>query len=98
MSTFTYKIQTLKSYKMNPLINTTAAKTSDQQDLNFDSYASSLIREIRNPLSNIRLSVEMLESEFKDKDLKNYLDIIIRSSERIDHFINELLKYHQAEK
>jgi nitrogen-specific signal transduction histidine kinase len=77
----------------------TAAKTTDyRQYPNFNSYATALAREIRNPLTNIGLSIEMLESEIKDKDLKIYLDIIMRSSVRINNFIDELLKYHQEEK
>jgi len=56
-----------------------------------------LAHEIRNPLSNINLSVAMLESIIKNDDLKIYLDIIMRSSRRINDLITELLKHQQAD-
>jgi signal transduction histidine kinase len=56
-----------------------------------------LAHEIRNPLTNINFSVGMLESLIKNDDLKIYLDIIMRSSRRINDLITELLKYQQAD-
>jgi signal transduction histidine kinase len=58
--------------------------------------ASVLAHEVRNPLTNISLAVEMLESYIKDYEAKVYLDIIVRSSLRINILINELLKNQQA--
>ncbi|HET9429902.1 MAG TPA: ATP-binding protein, partial [Chitinophagaceae bacterium] len=58
-------------------------------------YVVDLVHEIRNPLTNIQLSVGMLELAMKENDLKIYLDIIMRSSIRIHGLINELLKYQQ---
>jgi len=60
-------------------------------------FDSALVREIRNPLSNINLSIDMLKSIGKDEDAGIYLDIIMRSSLRITSLINELLSYQQAE-
>lgn len=54
--------------------------------------ASAVVHEVRNPLNNINLSVQMLEAVLKDGDLKIYLDIIKRSSARINFLISELLK------
>jgi signal transduction histidine kinase len=59
--------------------------------------ASVLAHEVRNPLTNISLAVEMLELYIKDSEAKAYLDIIVRSSIRINILINELLKNQQAE-
>ena len=59
-------------------------------------YASVLAHEVRNPLATINLSVEMLAELIKDNDLRLYLDIIMRSSVRINDLINELLKYQPA--
>jgi signal transduction histidine kinase len=58
-------------------------------------FASALAHEMRNPLTNINLSVKLLESAIKDDDLKAYLDIITRSSIRINDLLKELLKYQQ---
>lgn len=56
-----------------------------------------LAHEVRNPLATINLSLEMLKSAIKDKDLNIYLDIIMRSSMRINNLINELLKSRQTD-
>jgi len=56
-------------------------------------FATALIHEVRNPLTNINLAVEMLGSAIKDNQLKIYLDIITRSSIRINSLICDLLKY-----
>lgn len=61
-----------------------------------DPFVSALAHEVRNPLTNINLAVEMLKSAIKDDDQK-YLDIIMRSSVRITDLINELLKNQQAD-
>lgn len=49
--------------------------------------------EVRNPLTNINLAVEMLVSDLKDADLNVYLEIISRSSIRINDMLNRLLSY-----
>ena len=60
--------------------------------------ASVLAHEVRNPLTNITLAIGMLESCLKDDDeAKKYLDIIIRSTLRINILINELLKKDQVD-
>jgi signal transduction histidine kinase len=59
--------------------------------------ASVLAHEVRNPLTNISLAVEMLGLYVKDDEAKVYLDIILRSSMRINILINELLKNQQNE-
>lgn len=51
-----------------------------------------IAHEIRNPLTNINLSLEQLEAEMPvNADLKMYFDIILRNSERISSLITELL-------
>jgi len=54
-------------------------------------FAPALAREIRNPLSNINLSAEILKAALQDGDLCIYMDIIMRNSLRIDSLVNELL-------
>jgi len=59
--------------------------------------ASALAREVRNPLTNINLSIEMIQSLIKDKELQPFVDIIVRGSARINHLINELLQCQNIE-
>jgi signal transduction histidine kinase len=54
-------------------------------------YASALAHEVRNPLSNINLAVEMLQSISRDADQQIYLDIILRGSLRINNLVTDLL-------
>ena len=58
-------------------------------------FPSALSHEIRNPLTNINLSVELMQSVIKDEEIKKYLDIISRGSDKINKLLNELLKYEQ---
>src|SRR6185503_12817275 len=60
-------------------------------------FVTALVHEVRNPLTNINLAVEMLGSAIKDNQLKVYLDIITRSSIRINSLICDLLKHQQNE-
>ncbi|MEI9909280.1 MAG: HAMP domain-containing sensor histidine kinase [Bacteroidota bacterium] len=59
-------------------------------------FAAALAHEVRNPLSNINLAVEMLKSTLSDDDQKIYLDIIMRASGRINDVVTDLLAYYQA--
>lgn len=51
----------------------------------------SMAHEIRNPLTNINLSLHQLEDEVNE-DGKPYIDIIKRNSKRINDLIGELMK------
>lgn len=53
---------------------------------------SLLAHEVRNPLTSINLSAEMLRSAITNPELTSYLDIIVRGSARINLLMNELLK------
>lgn len=55
-------------------------------------FISTLVHEIRNPLTNISLSVELLGSVITDDNLKTYLDIISRNTARINDLVKQLLK------
>lgn len=50
-----------------------------------------LAHEVRNPLTNINLSVEQLKPEIDEGEAAIYLDIITRNCARIDGLISELL-------
>ncbi|MGK2861198.1 MAG: sensor histidine kinase [Chitinophagaceae bacterium] len=51
-------------------------------------------RVIKNPLTNIALSVDLLQNEINDKKLQVYLEIIKQNSARISGMLNELLKFN----
>jgi PAS domain S-box-containing protein len=50
-----------------------------------------LAHEVRNPLNNINLSLEQLQTEIKSEEANMYLEIITRNSKRIETLIKELL-------
>ncbi len=58
---------------------------------NIGKVSRVLAHEVRNPLTNITLAVEVLTEENKDENLKNYFGIIERNSIRINKLITELL-------
>ena len=58
---------------------------------------SVLAHELRNPLSNIMLTVHLLESKILDDTDRMYMDIIRRSSVKINDLINDLLKGQQKQ-
>jgi len=58
--------------------------------------AVALAREVRNPLTCINLSTDMLKSAVTDKERKVYIDMIARSSKRIDQLIKELLECQEV--
>ncbi len=60
-------------------------------------FAAALAHEVRNPLSNINLAVDMLQSMIKDDEQKIYLDIIMRGSGRINDLVGDLIGYYQTE-
>ena len=64
---------------------------------NETKFASFLVHEVRNPLSNINLAVEMLQASLIDEDQKIYLDIIMRGSRRINVIVTDLLTAGEAE-
>lgn len=55
--------------------------------------AASIAHEIRNPLSNVSMSVQQLRDAFSQRDnpWARHIDIIIRNTERINFLITELL-------
>jgi nitrogen-specific signal transduction histidine kinase len=58
--------------------------------------ASALAREVRNPLTCINLSVDMLNAATTDLELKVYTDIVARSSNRIDELMKQLLECQEV--
>jgi signal transduction histidine kinase len=58
----------------------------------------SFVHEIRNPLSTISLSAEMLKSILPDNDHKVLLDVIIRGSMRISDILTDIFSYFRGNK
>ncbi|HKR05751.1 MAG TPA: PAS domain S-box protein [Bacteroidia bacterium] len=54
--------------------------------------ARTLAHEVRNPLTNINLSVEQLEEDIKAREYQTYFEIIKRNSKRINDLITELME------
>lgn len=61
-------------------------------------FIAFLAHEVRNPLANINLSVEFLMVVLQNEQHKEYLDIIMRNSLRINDLITRLLTYKKPEK
>lgn len=62
-----------------------------------DKFTSALVHEIRNPLANINLAVEILKSPLKDDAHDMYLDILTRSVSKINAAVTDLLNYLQTD-
>src|SRR4029079_12577994 len=99
-----FKDQTTMVYQPSLVCNSTIKKAANNNHYKTPvapriikdpavEFSSALIHEVRNPLTNINLSVEMLGAAIKDNQLKVYLDIIKRSSIRINSLICDLLKH-----
>lgn len=75
----------------------TAQRKAEREAMMLEKMAATgrlvrtLAHEVRNPLTNIHLSVEQLEEELNDEDAKLFLEIIKRNGQRISDLITELL-------
>ena len=58
-------------------------------------FSAALLHEVRNPLTNITLAVEMLQSGVTGELQKTYLEIITRASFRINGLITDLVRHQQ---
>lgn len=86
-----------KPYYQGVIHDITKRKKAEQELLIAEKLAATgrfvrmLGHEIRNPLNNIGLSLEQIESEIENNDLADYLSIIKRNATRINNIITELL-------
>jgi PAS domain S-box-containing protein len=87
-----------KTYVQCRLSDITSRRQSERERLFSEKMAVSgrlikmLAHEVRNPLTNITLSAEQLESEFEGDDLTFYTQIIKRNCGRINELITQLLQ------
>jgi PAS domain S-box-containing protein len=76
----------------------TERKRTEQQLMIVEKLAAAgrfvrmLGHEIRNPLTNINLSIEQLAVENTDRELDDYVDIIRRNTHRISQLLTDLLE------
>ncbi len=62
------------------------------------TIASGLAHEIKNPLGGIKGAAQMLAREIKQKDLNEYLQIIVKEANRVNKLITELLTFSNPKK
>lgn len=60
-------------------------------------FITTQAHEIRNPLTNISLAVEMLKRLVKEDAPQFYLDTIMRASLRVNELVSELISFGHAE-
>src|SRR6185295_8621622 len=60
-------------------------------------FVYALTHELRNPLSTIKLAVEMLRSMTNNEDQEMFFDIISRGATRINDLLLDLITAFQAE-
>ena len=95
--TLVHHIEADKPYYQGVIHDITKRKKAEQELLIAEKLAATgrfvrmLGHEIRNPLNNIGLSLEQIESEIENDDLADYLSIIKRNATRINNIITELL-------
>ncbi len=82
-----------KQLKVGKLLSMLPPKIIEKE---MSQFATALAHEVRNPLTNINLAVDMLKSSIRDNDQKIYLDIIIRGTRRINDLVTDLLTSNQA--
>ncbi|MCU0469125.1 MAG: PAS domain S-box protein [Arcicella sp.] len=85
-------------YYLGIIHDITARKQDERDSLLFEKMAATgrlvrtLAHEVRNPLTNINLSLDQMIEDIKDEESKFFLDIIRRNSQRINDLITELLQ------
>jgi PAS domain S-box-containing protein len=94
-----------QTYVQAILHDITNLKKAERATLYAEKLASAgrlvrtLAHEVRNPLNNVQMAVEQLNTNHIPEDDRIFLEIIQRNSKRIDNLIAELLdSYRPAEK
>lgn len=93
-----------EEYFVGIIHDITAIRKAEKEALTAEKMATAgrlvrtLAHEVRNPLTNINLSIEQMQSVIDDSELSIFLDIIRRNSNRINDLISELLNsYRQSD-
>ncbi len=65
---------------------------------NMEIMASGVAHEIKNPLGGIRGAAQLLQMELEKKELKEYLNVIIKEVDRINHIVENVLGFSKLGK
>ena len=93
-------VETVEDYNNHLVIRRTDSKSklktletkyTEESSHQSHTIVYTLAHEIRNPLTNIRLSLELIESDGIDDSLRPYIDIISRNTNRINDLISNML-------
>ena len=60
-----------------------------------DRFIYSASHDLRAPLTSILGIVKVAEWEYQDSEINHYLDMIRRSVNKLDHFVNDLIDYYR---
>ena len=60
-------------------------------------FATSLVHEVRNPLTNINLAADILELSGLSEEQKNFVEIIKRGVDRINNILTSFLSSHNED-
>lgn len=81
-------------YAFNELKDTQEELIKSEKLAVIGKFSSGIAHEIRNPLGNISASAQYVIDKYDlDQDVKNYLEIILRNSERANHIISNLFGF-----
>ena len=64
----------------------------DQQSKIAELGILNILNQMKNPLTNIRLSIEMMETEVEDNECQKYREIIKNSATSLEDSIRDLCK------
>ena len=65
---------------------------------NMETMASGMAHEIKNPLGGIRGAAQLLRMELEKKEFKEYLNVIIKEVDRINHIVENVLGFTKPKK
>ncbi|MBI5599641.1 MAG: PAS domain-containing protein [Deltaproteobacteria bacterium] len=60
------------------------------------TFAANLAHEVKNPLGGIKGAAQLLSRKLKDKDAREYAEVIIREADRLNDTVREMLDFAGA--
>ncbi len=62
------------------------------------SFVNQVSHELKTPLTNIRLYSELLQTRLSEPKNQNYIEIIVKESDRLGRMINNVLTFNRGER